>query len=360
MPTYTLSLSAKDNDPKLVKIVKSLLNATNLNRKDPLAVDEIADKKIFARASQFSGLYSLGDANGFISTRTIVYLATKYAHTLRLTNVEPLWLGKYFRVCLGAYFAPFDVEIFLSMYKENFRSYLPAGAAWMDNFRRFLGFLSRDTEVRDRRWAAYMLATALHENRAKEDNWKATWDPVGESDGNKNWYGQPEIVVDWKKKPVDAAGNRIAPITDADELKKMASKLVTIGGSKYPNDKVVQRLYHGRGYSQITHQDNYRAMDEVFNLNGALLVDPDLTARDAELSYKILSYGMRMGSFCGAKKRVKGQGFVGGHKLADFLNNSRTDYFSARDIINPGRGYARDIEGYALNFEAILEASARV
>src|SRR5262245_25858413 len=120
MPTYSLSSSARDNDPTLVKIVKSLLNAANLNPRDPLTVDEIADKKLFARAAQFSTLNSLGDANGLISTRTIVNLATKYGITLRLNRVEPSWLGKFFRVCLSNHFAPIDVEMFLSMYRENF------------------------------------------------------------------------------------------------------------------------------------------------------------------------------------------------------------------------------------------------
>lgn len=359
MPAYTLSI-AKNNDPKLVKIVKSLLNAANLDPKDQLAVDETIDKKLFARASQFSVLNNLGATNGFISTRTIVCLAKKYGFKLNLTMVEPSWLGKFFRVCISNHFAPIDVEVFLSMYKENFREYLPADTAWMDNFRRFLGFLKSDTEIRDRRWAAYMLATAMHEGRAEADNWKATWNPVKETGGEGKWYGKLESVVDWKGKPLDASGNRIKPVTDADELKKLAGKLVKIGGSMYPQDKVIQQRYYGRGYAQITFQDNYRAMDEVLGLNGRLhIVDPDLAARDPEAAYKIMSYGMRKGSYLGKKVHVQGQGYVGGNKLDDFLNDTSTDYVGARAIINLAKDKPKIIAGYALTFEAMLEASAR-
>jgi hypothetical protein len=84
MSTYTLSI-AKNNDPKLVKIVKSLLNAANLDPKDQLVVDETIDKKLFARASQFSVLNNLGATNGFISTRTIVCLANKIIAGYALT-----------------------------------------------------------------------------------------------------------------------------------------------------------------------------------------------------------------------------------------------------------------------------------
>jgi hypothetical protein len=206
-----------------------------------------------------------------------------------------------------------------------------------------------------------MLATAMHEGRAAADKWKATWNPVKETGGENQWYGKPETVVDWKGKPLDASGNRIAPVKDPNELKKMGGNLVTIDGSKYPKDKVIQRRYYGRGYAQITSQDNYRAMDEALNLNGALhAADPDLAARDAEVAYKIMSYGMRKGSYLGKKAHVAGQGYVGGHKLADFFNDNRTDYVSARDIINAGRDDATLIAGYALTFEAMLEASASI
>ena len=135
----------------------------------------------------------------------------------------------------------------------------------------------------------------MHEGRAAADKWKATWNPVSESGGEGKTYGQLETVVDWDNVPIDVNGSRISAITDANELKRLAGKLIAVHDAAkrkdvfYPKSSSIQRRYYGRGYVQITFQANYRAMDEAFNLGNKLLADPELAARDAQLSYNISS-----------------------------------------------------------------------
>jgi hypothetical protein len=246
------------------------------------------------------------------------------------------------------------------MYKENFSMFIPVDAGWMDNFRRFMGFLTSDTEIKDRRCAAYLLATSVHEDRSLANKWKTTWDPIKETGGENAAYGQLETVVDWQGRPLDAKGARIPPVTDPAQIQRLAGKLVTIRGAKYEQSKLIQQRYYGRGYVQLTHQENYRGMDEALGLGGTLHVDPDLAIRDAAVSYKVISYGLRKGSFRGAKKHVTGQGIIGGHKLDDYINDSGADYLSARDIVNGNRDKATEIASYARTFQAILEAATLV
>lgn len=101
-------------------------------------------------------------------------------------------------------------------------------------------------------------------------------------------------------------------------------------------------------------------MDEALNQNNQLVVDPDKTIREPELSYRILSYGLRNGSFRGSNRgRVAGQGYIGGHKLSDYLNSTTTDYVNARRIVNGDTGAdGQKVANYALTFKAMLEATA--
>lgn len=93
---------------------------------------------------------------------------------------------------------------------------------------------------------------------------------------------------------------------------------------------------YGRGYVQLTWDDNYERADEALGLNGALLKDFNL-AMQPTIAAKILVRGCSEGWFTGKK-------------LADYLPG---DYRGARRVVN-GLDKADLIAGYAREFEAAL------
>jgi hypothetical protein len=159
--------------------------------------------------------------------------------------------------------------------------------------------LSEDSEVSDIRWAAYMLATVKHECAE-------TWQPIEElGRGAGHTYGTKVTVID---------------------------------------DQNVshENTYYGRGYVQLTWKENYQKMGRALNLGDQLMFFPERVL-DPDTAYKIMSYGMRNGSFTGAR-------------LATYINDQATNYESARRIINGGDQAAR-IAGYARYLQTILLAS---
>jgi putative chitinase len=186
--------------------------------------------------------------------------------------------------------------------QKFFDAYTAAFGALKDSQRAGLEALltaaEADTEITDIRWLAYMFATVKHECAG-------TWRPIeeyGKGQGHK--YGVAVTVTD-------------------------------------PEGKSYSNVYYGRGYVQLTWDYNYRNMGKV--LNNRLLYEPSL-ALDAAVAYRIMSYGMRNGSFTGAK-------------LSRFISGETCDYKNARKIIN-GLDQADRIAGYAVKLEAILRASA--
>lgn len=164
-------------------------------------------------------------------------------------------------------------------------------------FDRLLAAAENDPHITDIRWLAYMLATVKHECADR-------WLPIEEfSKGKGLKYGSPVTVKDPE-------------------------------GAEHTN------VYYGRGYVQLTWDWNYRAMGQA--LGNRLLYEPQL-ALDPEVAYRIMSHGMRNGSFTG-----KG--------LAKYINDAQCDYVNARRIIN-GTDRAQTIAGYATKLEAILRAS---
>ena len=377
MPDYKIT-KAGTNSAGLISGLKFLLNAANTNPKDPLTVDETLDKTTLARASAISTLYGYGDTLNTISTKTLVNLVKKFQAVLvadaAIMAVLPDWMARLARAAVGNGLSStnFKADQFLAMYKENFNEYIPSGSGWEDNFRRFVGFIFNDTRVTDRRWAAYILATAMHEGRAAADKWKATWNPVSETGGDGKTYGQLETVVDWDHTPLAADGSRLEPVSDPNELKKLKGKLTAVHDAAkrkdffYLKTATIQRRYYGRGYVQITFQANYRAMDEAFGLLNKLTADPELAVRDAQLSYNISSYGICNGSFSGRKQRIVGRGYIGGYKIADYVNENKTDYFNAREIVNGDKNTTTKgntksngqlLAGYCETFQAMFDAA---
>lgn len=192
----------------------------------------------------------------------------------------------------------FDHDRFINLYKSAY------GA--LDNIQtcglsRLLGFSEKDNHVNDVRWAAYMLATVKHECA----NW---WQPIEEfGKGQGMTYGTP----------------------------------VTVKGN---DGKTYTNTYYGRGYVQLTWVDNYRKMSYNLNLGDDILIHPE-RALEASIAYRIMSFGMRNGSFTGAR-------------LSDYISGPKCDYYNARQIIN-AHDEAGLIQGYAQKLEAMLRESSQ-
>lgn len=146
-------------------------------------------------------------------------------------------------------------------------------------------------------WAAYGLATALHETAS-------TLKPIKEYGGDAYFH-----------RMYDKDGERPSK---AKEL-----------GNINAGDGV---RYAGRGFVQITGRDNYRK----FGIENT----PD-KALEPECAAHILVSGMENGTFTGKK-------------MADYLTG-QTDYVGARKIVN-GTDKAHMIAGYARDFESALQA----
>ena len=164
----------------------------------------------------------------------------------------------------------------------------PLTQGQVDGLESLLFALEGDELVQDLRWAAYMLATVYHET-----------------------------------------GRAMQPVEEHGR------------GAGHPygaTDARTGKAYYGRGYVQLTWKSNYEAMEEKFGLD--FLHEPELVLRP-EVSYKIMSYGMRNGSFTG----------VG---LGKYIDGDTCDYLNARRIII-GADCAERISGYAVKIEAILK-----
>lgn len=102
--------------------------------------------------------------------------------------------------------------------------------------------------------------------------------------------------------------------------------------------------WHGRGFVQLTWQENYKRADKECGLDGKLLADPEL-ARDPEIAAKILVRGMAGGWFTEKK-------------LSDYLTGhgpgSHRQFVLARYIIN-GTDKASKIADEALRFQQALQ-----
>lgn len=191
---------------------------------------------------------------------------------------------------------------FFNGYRDLYGKLNQTQVSGLDNL---LGYLELDADVSDIRWAAYMLATIKHECAD-------TFQPITER-GAKSYFD--------KYEPGTKIGKGLGN---------------TVKGDGY--------LYRGRGYVQITGRANYQKMTEKLALTGDedLVLHPD-SALHPGIAYRIISFGMRTGSFTGKK-------------LSDYVNATKCDYTNARRIVNV-LDKAATIKDYAVNFETILTNS---
>jgi putative chitinase len=184
-------------------------------------------------------------------------------------------------------------------------AYGALGQGQVNGLESLLAQIELDPDLADPRWAAYMLATVKHECAD-------TYQPVVER-GARSYFDKYESGTNLGKQL----------------------------GNTNPGDGY---LFRGRGYVQITGRANYQSMTGKLRLSGNddLVQHPD-SALEPGVAYRIMSYGMRKGSFTGKK-------------LADYITAGGTDYLQARRIIN-GLDRADTIKGYAVAFESILRGS---
>lgn len=196
----------------------------------------------------------------------------------------------------------FNHTTFFNGYREIYGKLNQTQVSGLDNL---LSYIELDNDVADVRWAAYMLATVKHECAD-------TFQPITER-GAKSYFDKYE------------PGTKIG--------KNLGNK---VKGDGY--------LYRGRGYVQLTGRANYEKMSANLGLTGEddLIVRPD-NALHPDVAYKIMSYGMRNGSFT-AKR------------LNDYINATKCDYTNSRRIIN-GLDQAAKIKDYAIKFESVLNTS---
>jgi hypothetical protein len=116
-------------------------------------------------------------------------------------------------------------------------------------------------------------------------------------------------------------------------------------GRKYGQPGKHGQVGYGRGYVQLTWDNNYEKADAKLGLGGRLTADYDL-ALDPKIAADIMVRGMAEGWFTGKR-------------LADYLPAAgpatRTQFEQSRRIIN-GTDKAALIAGHALEFQRALQA----
>lgn len=110
-------------------------------------------------------------------------------------------------------------------------------------------------------------------------------------------------------------------------------------GNTQPGDG---KRYMGRGLVHITGRRNYT--DWAKRLGVDIVSRPELAER-LDIAARILVEGMMLGTFTGKK-------------LSDYIQGGRADYVEARRVVN-GTDRASLIAGYAIQFQAAVEASAQ-
>jgi len=193
----------------------------------------------------------------------------------------------------------FDITAVCTQYKQQQKKVFKASA--MTGLQALLEAMQEDPDLTDVRWAAYMLATVQRECANQ-------WQPIEEfGKGKGKPYGVPVKIVD-------------------------------ANGVTHTN------TYYGRGYVQLTWKANYANLSSKLGLGDTLLVHPE-HALEPQTAYKIMSFGMRHGSFTGKK-------------LGNFIHDNACDYVNSRKIIN-GLDHAQEIAGFAQNFEQLLRKNTK-
>lgn len=83
--------------------------------------------------------------------------------------------------------------------------------------------------------------------------------------------------------------------------------------------------WYGRGFIQLTHKSNYEKWSSWLNID--LVSDPDILVNNLEISALVACSGVKYGSFTGSGRVDK------------YINETKQDYYNAREIVNGDKNY---------------------
>ena len=241
--------------------------------------------------------------------------------------------------------------------------------------RDLLLMISRDANITDIRWIAYMLATTYWETTSlfkweapktrkgkplldkkgkpvmvKKRAWRMTMSPVDEvGHGAGRRYHEPVKVfteTDGSVRVTEQDGDRfnVSAAGIITNLTKKAKMGTTDGGKAakvYDDDGGDEQAYYGRGYVQLTWWSNYAKAGVALGRGLSLLLDPELV-KDPQVAYELMAHGMRTGF-----------GFANGHKFTNYFSGKSRNYKGARAMVN-GNSHDAEIAEVAKKFEKIL------
>lgn len=269
------------NKPTDVALVQQLLNRANNSQ---LLIDGLVGNATIKTIKAFQKAnFKAFIPDGLINphARTFKLLKTFYKPTNSLSNNSTLAI---------------KTDRFTTLYQKQFSTLNSKSQIGLKNL---CTLIFTDQAITDIRWVAYMLATTKHETAN-------TMLPIEEyGKGQSRPYGE-EISV------------------------------------KDKNGKTYKNKYYGRGYVQLTWEHNYKSMSETLKMGEELYIHPE-KALEESIAYKIMSYGMRYGSFTS-------------RKLNQYISGNFCDYINARRIIN-GTDLAQRIADYASEIEVLLRLS---
>jgi putative chitinase len=331
----------KGSKGPMVQILKTWLN-TVLEPSPGLTVNRTFDQATHNAVFRFESENGFHPADGVTDAATWAAIGKKVgplAFAEDHPDGLPTWLWNFILGQSGSSMN-FDRGEFFSLYFEQFGGLSPKQLAGLETL---LTFLEDDPEVNDVRWAAYMLATVKLECAN-------TWQPIKEGGCVE---GRDPVCTPYKGKDGKMHDRLYGN-------PKPCPNLLTKPPGRCPAGKT-EHHYYGRGYVQLTHQGNYAAMSTALLGNDDLVHSPE-RVMEPEVAYRIMSYGMRHGSFR-SDTHIEG---TGKHKhkahtpytLARYIHGKVHDYYHARNIINGVvPAVAKEIADNAKHLEAILTAS---
>ncbi len=211
-----------------------------------------------------------------------------------------------------------DEEIFFDKVRKAFhrKSLEPIE---FQTYKQIINYWNDHSDLKDKRWLAYVMATAYHETRLK---------PVREG---------------FKKS--DKAARK--------HVKWMFDKRI-ISHPYHLADRETGEVYYGRGYVQLTWAQNYKKMGRAIGMGDQLYRNPDLVL-NPDIASRILFVGMLKGHFRYSKKRRP----RGKQKLRLFFSKSSSNWYGARNIINGDlRKNGKRIAGYGKKYNNAIRFMA--
>ncbi|MCP4933340.1 MAG: hypothetical protein GY927_03840 [bacterium] len=182
-------------------------------------------------------------------------------------------------------------------------------------YKQIINYWNDHPDMEDRRWLAYVMATAYHETRLR---------PVREG-----------------FKTSDKAARK--------HVRWMYNKRI-ISQPYHLADRETGQVYYGRGYVQLTWAQNYKKMGKAIGMGDQLYRNPDLVL-NPDIASQVLFVGMLQGHFRYSKKRRP----RGKQKLKLFFNKTSSNWYGARNIINGDlRKNGNRIAGYGKKYNQAI------